>query len=107
MALPRHRTLRAALDWSYELLPEPERVAWRSSSAGSLSRQPTAVVASAEIAASEIVEGVANLVAKSLVSVDVSGVTARYRLPETIRGYALEKLAESGAREQIARRHAE
>ena len=48
----------------------------------------------------------ANLVTKSLVTVEVGSVTAYYRLHETTRGYALEKLAESGEFEQVARRHA-
>ena len=109
-ALPRHRTLRATLDWSYQLLPEPERVVLRRLAifAGGFTEEAaSAVVASAEIAASEVVESLANLVTKSLVSVDVGGVLVRYRLPETIRAYALGKLAESGEREPIARRHAE
>ena len=109
-ALPRHRTLRATLDWSYELLPELERVVLRRLAifAGGFTEEAArAVAASAEIAASEVVESLANLVTKSLVSVDVGGVMVRYRLPETIRAYALQKLIESGEREQIARRHAE
>ena len=109
-ALPRHRTLRATLDWSYELLPEPERVVLRRLGifAGGFTEEAArAVTASAEIAASEVVESLANLVTKSLVSVDVGGVMVRYRLPETIRAYALQSLIESGEREQMARRHAE
>ena len=109
-ALPRHRTLRATLDWSYELLPEPERVVLRRLGifAGEFTEEAaSAVTASAEIAASEVVESLANLVTKSLVSVDVGGVMVRYRLPETIRAYALQSLIESGECEQMARRHAE
>jgi predicted ATPase/DNA-binding winged helix-turn-helix (wHTH) protein len=109
-ALPRHRTLRATLDWSYKLLPEPERVVLRRLAifAGGLTEEAaSAVAASAEIAASEVVESLANLVTKSLVSVDVGGVMVRYRPPESIRAYALQRLIESGEREQIARRHAE
>ena len=93
-ALPRHRTLRATLDWSYQLLPEPERVVLRRLAifAGGFTEEAaSAVAASAEIAASEVVESLANLVTKSLVSVDVGGVMVRYRLPETIRAYALAK----------------
>ena len=109
-ALPRHRTLRATLDWSYELVPEPERVVLRRLAifAGGFTEEAArAVAASAEIAASEVVESLANLVTKSLVSVDVGGVMVVYRPPETIRAYALQKLAESGERDQIARRHGE
>ena len=108
-ALPRHRTLRATLDWSYELLPEPERVVLRRLGifAGEFTEEAaSAVTASAEIAASEVVD-VANLVTKSLVSVDIRCATVRYPLPETIRAYALQSLIESGECEQMARRHAE
>jgi predicted ATPase/DNA-binding winged helix-turn-helix (wHTH) protein len=109
-ALPRHRTLRATLDWSYDLLPEPERAVLRRVAvfAGGFTEEAaSAVAASAEIVASKIVESVANLVAKSLVMVDLGDVMVRYRLPETIRAYALQKLRESGEYEQVARRHAE
>ncbi len=109
-ALPRHRTLRATLDWSYQLLPEPERVVLRRVAilAGRFSEQAaSSIAASAEIAASEIVESLANLVTKSLVWADVGDLALRYRLLETVRAYALEKLGESGEREQIAGRHAE
>jgi predicted ATPase len=79
---------------------------WRSSPAGLPERRRPGV-AGAEITGPEVVEGVADLVAKSLVTADVGGVMVRYRLPETVRSYALQKLAESGEREVIARRHAE
>jgi predicted ATPase len=109
-ALPRHQTLRATLDWSYELLPEPERVILRRLAifaGGFTLTAANAVAASAEFAASDVVDGVANLVAKSLVGADVGGAIARFRLLETTRAYALEKLAESGEIERIGRCHAE
>jgi predicted ATPase/DNA-binding winged helix-turn-helix (wHTH) protein len=109
-ALPRHQTLRATLDWSYELLPAPERVMLRRLAifaGGFTLTAASAVAVSAEFAASDVVDGVANLVAKSLVAADVGGAIARYRLLETTRAYALEKLAESGEIQWIARRHAE
>jgi predicted ATPase/DNA-binding winged helix-turn-helix (wHTH) protein len=109
-ALPRHQTLRVTLDWSFELLAEPERVILRRlaifASAFSL-EAASAVAASAEVARSEVVEGLANLVGKSLVAAEIDGTAARYRLLDTTRAYALEKLGESGEREQLARRHAE
>ena len=109
-ALPRHQTLRATLDWSYELLSEPERVILRRLAvfAGAFSLEAVrAVIASPEIAPAEIVDGIANLVAKSLVTVTAGATVARHRLLDTTRAYALGKLAESGEREWLARRHAE
>jgi tetratricopeptide (TPR) repeat protein len=65
------------------------------------------VIASGEITSAEIVDGIANLVAKSLVTAVAGATIARCRLLDTMRAYALEKLAESGECEQLARRHAE
>jgi predicted ATPase len=53
------------------------------------------------------VDGIANLVAKSLVTAAAGGTGARYRLLDTMRAYGLEKLAETGESEQLARRHAD
>jgi predicted ATPase/DNA-binding winged helix-turn-helix (wHTH) protein len=109
-ALPRHQTLRSTLDWSYDLLPERERVVFRRVSIfadGFGLKAATAVAVSAEIAALDVMDCIANLVAKSLVMADVPGATARYWLLETTRAYAREKLAESGELEQVARAHAE
>jgi predicted ATPase/DNA-binding winged helix-turn-helix (wHTH) protein len=109
-ALPRHRTLRAALDWSYELLPEAERRLFRRLAvfpAGFTLEAAAAVAGDANDLNSAVLEGIANLVAKSLVTREGSVPTGRWRLLETIRAYALERLAESGERERIARRHAE
>jgi predicted ATPase/DNA-binding winged helix-turn-helix (wHTH) protein len=109
-ALPRHQTLRSTLDWSYELLSEAERVVFCRLSifAGSFAlAEATAVAPSGEIAASDVIDSVANLAAKSLVMIDASGATVRYRLLETTRAYAREKLAESGELGQVARAHAE
>jgi predicted ATPase/DNA-binding winged helix-turn-helix (wHTH) protein len=112
-ALPRHQTLRATLDWSYDLLPEPERMVLRRLAifAGGFTLEAaTAIGTSAEspeIAASDVVDGVANLVAKSLVWAHVGAGSVCYRHLETTRAYAFEKLTESGEFEQVARRHAE
>jgi predicted ATPase len=109
-ALPRHQTLRATLDWSYELLNEAERVILRRLAvfAGVFRLEAaSAVIASPEIAQAEVVDGIANLVAKSLVTLVAGGTVARYRLLDTMRAYGLEKLAESGECQWLARRHAE
>jgi predicted ATPase/DNA-binding winged helix-turn-helix (wHTH) protein len=109
-ALPRHQTLRATLDWSYELLSEVERVVLRRLSifAGSFTLEAAVeITASAELASLDVINAVANLVAKSLVIADAGDTIARYRLFETTRAYALEKLTEASELEHIARRHAE
>jgi predicted ATPase/DNA-binding winged helix-turn-helix (wHTH) protein len=108
--LPRHHSLRAALDWSHELLPEPERVVLRRLAvfAGGFTLEAASVVAaSGEIAVADVVACVAGLVTKSLVAADVEGPAPCYRLLGTTRAYALEKLTDSGEREQVERRHAE
>ena len=109
-ALPRHQTLAAALDWSYEVLPQNERRILRRLSVfvGTFTLEATGVVAAGDdIMATSVVEAVSNLVEKSLVSADVSGAVAQYRLLDTTRAYALHKLAECGERETFVRRHAE
>ncbi|MBV8132975.1 MAG: winged helix-turn-helix domain-containing protein [Alphaproteobacteria bacterium] len=109
-ALRRHQTLRATLDWSYELLSESERKVLRQLSifAGGFTLAAAgAVISNADMLASDVVDDVANLVAKSLVTADVVGAAVHCRLLETTRAYAREKLAEHGELEQAARRHAE
>ena len=108
-ALPRHQTLRATLDWSYELLPEAERCLLRRLSifaAGFTHEAANAVMSDKGLLASVLLEQIANLVAKSLVTLDGSAPTSRWRLLETIRAYALDKLTESGEAEQVERRRA-
>ena len=76
--------------------------------AGGFTLQAASTIAATdEIAGSDIVRCAANLVAKSLVAADLGGATGWYRLLETTRAYALEKLTENGELEQVARRHAE
>jgi predicted ATPase/DNA-binding winged helix-turn-helix (wHTH) protein len=108
-ALPRHRTLRATLDWSHELLPETERRLLRRLAvfpAGFTIDAATAVMTDTGFDASAMLDGIANLVAKSWVALDKSGAGARWALLETIRAYALQKLAESGESDDAQRRHA-
>ena len=108
--LPRQQTMRATLDWSYELLSESERVVLRRLGVfvGAFTLDAaSAVAASADIPASEVADSVANLVGKSLVSTDVSGAIVHYRLLETTRAYAREKLIGSAEFDHFARRHAE
>jgi predicted ATPase len=109
-ALPRHQTLRATLDWSYELLSEPERVVLRRLSifaARFTLEAAGAVSAHDDVTESEVVDCVANLIAKSLLATNDNDAIADYRLLETTRAYALDKLAEAGETDVVARRHAE
>jgi predicted ATPase/DNA-binding winged helix-turn-helix (wHTH) protein len=110
LALPRHQTLRATFDWSYELLTEPERVLLRRLAvfaSGFCFRAAAVVAAGPDLASWQVVDGLSSLVAKSLVTVEAGGGTSRYRLLDTTRAYALERLVESGERKALARRHAE
>jgi predicted ATPase len=109
-ALPRHQTLRATLDWSYELLPAIERTVLHRLAvfAGGFTLEAASTVATAaDLDAPDVLDSVANLAAKSLVVVEGARVVTRYRLLETTRAYALEKLTASGELDQVARRHAE
>jgi predicted ATPase/DNA-binding winged helix-turn-helix (wHTH) protein len=107
-ALPRHQTLGATLDWSYQLLSEAERTVLRRLAvfAGDFPLE-AAVAVAADIAPSEIVDHIGSLVAKSLVAADVRGELPRYRLLDTTRLYSREKLKSTGEFPQVARRHAE
>lgn len=109
-ALPRHRTLRATLDWSYELLSASERHLLQRLAifAGGFTFEAAAAVMSdANVSSFAVAEGIASLVAKSLVVLESSMPADRLRLLETIRAYAFERLVESGEANQVARRHAE
>ena len=108
-ALSRHRTLRATLDWSYDLLPDPEKCLLRRLAVfagGFTIEAATAVMDGGDNGEAPIIEGIARLLEKSLITRDGS-IAGRWRLLETIRAYALEKLVASGEAEPTARRHAE
>jgi predicted ATPase/DNA-binding winged helix-turn-helix (wHTH) protein len=108
-ARPRHQTLRATLDWSYELLPEPERCLLRRLAVfqgGFTLEAATSVTGDDDDRASNITDRLANLVEKSLVATIGSLPGARWRLLETIREYAFEKLDAAGEQERIRHRHA-
>lgn len=109
-ALARHQTLGATLDWSYQILSEPERVVLRRLAvfAGDFTlASASAVAADDDVMAPDVIEYVANLVSKSLATADIEGPVTHYRLFDTARAYALEKLAGSGEMEAVSRRHAE
>jgi predicted ATPase/DNA-binding winged helix-turn-helix (wHTH) protein len=105
-ALPRHRTLRAVLDWSYGLLSQAEQRLLRHLaifSGGFTAEAAAATVKDGVADTSFVMNGIANLVAKSLVVLD-RDTAARWYLLETIRAYALEKLGEHGERYGAASR---
>lgn len=108
-AVPRHQTLAAALDWSYDLLPPAESATLRRLSvfAGPFAPEAAASVAAGDgLSASETLQAIDSLVTKSLIS-PYGSRTLRYRLLDTTRTYAYAKLNELGETGQVARRHAE
>jgi predicted ATPase/DNA-binding winged helix-turn-helix (wHTH) protein len=110
-ALPRHQTLRALLDWSYGFLPETEQLTLRRLSVlvGAFTVEAvTAVVHGGPGDDAETINTLDALVGKSLVSARAGeDGSARFRLLETTRIYAQEKLRESGETALTTRRHAE
>jgi predicted ATPase len=108
-APPRHETLNAMLDWSYSLLSEREKVVLCRLSVfvGNFTLQAAGSVASETGADdADVIDAVASLVAKSLISTTVINESTYYRLLDTTRAYAATKLAERGEADRIARRHA-
>jgi non-specific serine/threonine protein kinase len=108
-ALPRHQTLRALVDWSFDLLPERERTLFRRLSvfAGTFGLEAIeAVCGGGALDAPDVLDPLGGLVGKSLVLMAESDGTARYRLLETIRQYARERLAEADETAPVQRRHA-
>jgi predicted ATPase/DNA-binding winged helix-turn-helix (wHTH) protein len=106
----RQKTLRATLDWSYDLLAEQQRMVLRRLGifVGGFSLEAASAVASdGAIDEFGVIDQLSQLVARSLVLSNTSDTGARYRLLETTRAYALEKLAEAGETEAIKRRHAQ
>ena len=109
-ALPRHQTLRATMDWSYGLLADPARIVLRRLSvfAGGFTLETAeAVCADEAVEARDVLDLLLELVDKSLVVPEAGDGDARYRLLETVRQYAHERLVESGEADRAHRRHAE
>jgi predicted ATPase/class 3 adenylate cyclase len=107
-AVRRQQTLRASVDWSYALLTEPERVLFRRLAVflGAFDLEAAqAVAGGADRPRFQVLDMVTLLVDKSLVVADNSGGATRYRLLETVRQYALEKLGESGEADAVRSRH--
>jgi predicted ATPase/DNA-binding winged helix-turn-helix (wHTH) protein len=107
-ALPRHQTLLATLDWSYELLSETEARALRHLAVfnGDFSLDAAAAVMG-NLDTVTVADSLAGLVVKSLVAADIQAGDDHYRLLDTTRAYALEKLRRAGEHLEAVRRHAE
>jgi predicted ATPase/tetratricopeptide (TPR) repeat protein len=106
----RQQTLEAALDWSYELLDDAERVLLPRLAvfSGGFTLEAAEVVCADEgLEGTQIADLLARLVEKSLVAAEERRGARRYRLLETIRAYAALRLAEAGERAAVAARHAE
>jgi predicted ATPase/class 3 adenylate cyclase len=108
-AMPRHQTLRAAIDWTYELLSDDERALLRRLS---VFRGGWTLDAAQDICACEhidpyhVLDLLGQLADKSLVLVHEVGEIARYSLLETVSDYAWERLEEAGGSEEVSNRHA-
>jgi predicted ATPase/DNA-binding winged helix-turn-helix (wHTH) protein len=109
-ATSRHHTMRAVIDWSYDLLSKDEQQFLRALgifTGGFTVEAAAAVAVQASNTSIDPIDRLADLVAKSLVVVDVGGAHPRFRLLDTTRAYTIERLDANGEREPIARRHAE
>jgi predicted ATPase/class 3 adenylate cyclase len=106
--LPRQQTLRALIDWSHDLLDERERSLFRRHSVfvnGSTLEGVVAVAGGADLDELEVFDLLGSLVDKSLVLAEPDGDALRYRMLESTRAYAAEKLADAGESDELARRH--
>ncbi|MDT7764280.1 MAG: hypothetical protein QOC63_3700 [Mycobacterium sp.] len=107
-AVRRQQTLRASVDWSHALLTEPERVLFRRLAVfmgGFDFDAAQAVAGGGDVERYQVLDQLTLLVDKSLVVTDDTGERTRYRLLETVRQYALEKLGESGEADAVRARH--
>lgn len=110
IALPRQQTMRATIDWSYDLLAAPEQRLFERLSTfagGCTLATATAVCGGEETAEVDVLNLLSSLVDKSLVVVDLEGSEPRYRLLESFEQYACEKLAIHGEQDAAPRHHAQ
>lgn len=109
-AAPRHRTMTALLEWSYDLLSAREQRFFEALSVfagGCTLEAATAVCAEDGEDEFGVLDLIASLVNRSLLVAELAGETQRYRFLETMRQYAAQKLAQRGATDEVARRHAQ
>ena len=104
----RHQTLRATLDWSHDLLSEPERICLRRLSIfvnGCSLEAAERVCGDSSLYPGDVLDVLGGLVRRSLVEVREAGGATRYRLPETVRQYASERLDEAGETVRLRDQH--
>jgi non-specific serine/threonine protein kinase len=107
--LPRHRTIRATIDWSHELLDEREQILLRRVSVfagGWTLTMAETICHGGDIDVEDVLELLTGLVDKSMALVGATDAVARYRLLEPIRQYAMERLEASGEAATYRARHA-
>ena len=107
-AVRRQQTLRASVDWSHALLTEPERILFRRLAVflgGFDLDAAQAVAGGGDVERYQVLDQLTLLVDKSLVVAENTSGRTRYRLLETVRQYALEKLGESGEADAVRSRH--
>ncbi len=107
-ALPRQQTLRALIDWSYDLLEESQKALLLRLSvfAGGWTLEAAEAVCSGDLVEDwEVLDLLTALCDKSLIVVEAQGGTTRYRLLETVRQYSRDRLVESGEAEDVRERH--
>jgi non-specific serine/threonine protein kinase len=107
-ALPRHQTLRGAIDWSYGLLAEKERVLLRRLSAfagGWTLEAAEGICADADVEKLDVLDTLTQLTFKSLILVSEHSGSVRYRFLETVRQYARDRLLESDEEAAVRNRH--
>ncbi len=113
--LPRHQTLRTLIDWSYELLTGEEQAlfgrlsvfagGWTLEAAEAIWNSPDESAAHTQYVGSDALELIASLINKSLVLAEESATGVRYRMLETVREYAREKLLQEGYEESARQLH--
>ena len=109
-ALPRHQTLRAVVEWSWELLDDAERTVARRLSVfagGATLAAAERVCSGAGVPADDVLAVLASLVDKSLLEATDRDATVRYRMLETVKAFSTEQLTDSGETEAVRRMHAE
>ncbi|HKC48360.1 MAG TPA: protein kinase, partial [Gemmatimonadales bacterium] len=102
---PRHRTLHSTIAWSHDLLTDPERVLFRRLAV--FTGGFTVDAAEAVAGTADVLDLLSSLVDKSLVTLETEALESRYRMLETVRQFAQQRLDEAGEAAELGRRHAQ